>query len=43
VPPGQHTLVFSHPFLGDRERRVDVREGNDAASTADLTFEKGRP
>ena len=37
LPPGEHDLVFSHPFLGDRRRRVNVGEG---AATADVTFER---
>ena len=38
--PGDHTLVFSHPFLGDRERNVTVGEGP-ATAEADVVFEKG--
>jgi len=40
LPPGEHTLVFSHPFLGDRERRVTVRD--DQPTEVSLTFEKAR-
>jgi plastocyanin len=39
LPPGEHTLVFSHPFLGDREREVKVSDGTPAE--ADVVFEKG--
>ena len=41
LPAGEHTLVFSHPFLGDRERKVTVGggEANGAVpAKADLTF-----
>ena len=40
LPPGEQTLVFSHPFLGDRERRVNVTDGQPAE--ANVTFEKAR-
>jgi plastocyanin len=41
LPAGEHTVVFSHPFLGDRERRVTV--GTDGTTTQlDVTFEKGK-
>jgi plastocyanin len=39
LPPGEHTLVFSHPFLGDRERPVVAREAGPVE--ADVVFEKG--
>jgi plastocyanin len=39
LPPGEHTLVFSHPFLGDRERKIVARDNEPAE--ADLVFEKG--
>ena len=41
VPEGTHTLVFSHPFLGDRERQVTAHEGG-AAARVDVTFERGK-
>jgi plastocyanin len=34
---GEHTLVFSHPFLGDRERKVMVTGG---AAEVNVVFEK---
>ena len=40
LPAGEHTVVLSHPFLGDRERQVRlIADG----TTAELrvTFEKG--
>jgi plastocyanin len=40
LPAGEHTLVFSHPFLGDRERRVTV-ETDGAVAELDVTFGKG--
>lgn len=40
LPAGEHTLVFSHPFLGERERKVTM--ANEQAVEASLTFEKGR-
>ena len=39
LPPGEHRLVFSHPFLGERERVVQVDAG---AATADVTFERSK-
>jgi plastocyanin len=39
LPPGENELVFSHPFLGERERKVMV--GADAV-TMDVTFERGQ-
>ena len=39
LPPGDHTLVFSHPFLGEREAKVTVSDG--AAAEAGVTFERG--
>ena len=36
--PGEHTLVFSHPFLGDREQAVTV--GDESPSVVDARFEK---
>jgi plastocyanin len=40
LPAGEHTVVFSHPFLGDRERRVTV-EKDGAVVELNATFEKG--
>ena len=40
LPPGAHTLVFSHPFLGDRERGVTVPGAGTTPAEADLTFER---
>jgi plastocyanin len=40
LPPGEQTVVFSHPFLGDRERRVSIGDGQ--AAEADVIFEKAR-
>jgi plastocyanin len=37
LPPGETELVFSHPFLGERTRKLTVGGG---AVTADVTFEK---
>jgi hypothetical protein len=37
LPPGEHEVVFSHPFLGERTRKLAVGGG---AVTADVTFEK---
>ena len=39
LPPGEHEVVFSHPFLGERTRKVAV--GADAARV-DVVFEKGK-
>ena len=39
LPPGEHRLVFSHPFLGERERVVQVDAG---AATADVAFERSK-
>jgi plastocyanin len=39
LPPGEYTLVFSHPFLGDRERKIVARDGEPAE--AHVVFEKG--
>ena len=39
LPPGEHRLVFSHPFLGERGRVVKLDGG---AATADVTFERGK-
>jgi plastocyanin len=39
LPPGEHEVVFSHPFLGERTRKVTVGDG---AVAADVTFEKGQ-
>jgi plastocyanin len=39
LPPGEHRVVFSHAFLGERERVVKVDAG---AATADVTFERGK-
>ena len=41
LPAGEHTVVFSHPFLGDRERQVTAHEGGEAARV-DVTFERGK-
>jgi len=40
LPPGEHTLVFSHPFLGDREQKFVARDSEPA--DADVVFEKGK-
>jgi plastocyanin len=40
LPPGDYTLVFSHPFLGDRERKFVARDSEPA--DADAVFEKGK-
>ena len=40
LPPGEHTLVFSHPFLGDREQKIVARDSEPAE--ADVVFEKGK-
>ena len=37
LPPGEAELVFSHPFLGERRRKVKV--GTEAVAV-DVTFEK---
>jgi plastocyanin len=37
LPPGEHEVVFSHPFLGKRERKVTVGDG----VTVNVTFERG--
>jgi plastocyanin len=39
LPPGEHEVVFSHPFLGERTRKVTVGAG---VVTADVTFEKAK-
>jgi plastocyanin len=39
LPLGEHEVVFSHPFLGERTRKVTVGPG---VATADVTFEKGQ-
>lgn len=41
LPPGEHEVVFSHPFLGERARQVKVGDGTVAAEL-DMTFEKGQ-
>jgi plastocyanin len=44
LPPGEFTLVFSHPFLGDRERKITARDSEPRESEpalADVVFEKG--
>jgi plastocyanin len=41
LPAGEHTVVFSHPLLGDRERRVTVGADGTTAELA-VTFEKGK-
>ena len=38
LPPGEHEVVFSHPFLGERARKVVVADG---AASVDVTFERG--
>ena len=38
LPPGEHHVVFSHPFLGERRRKVATAD--DAAAEVDVTFEK---
>lgn len=41
MPAGEHTLVFSHPFLGDRERNVTVGGGEAAVPVeANLMFQR---
>jgi hypothetical protein len=40
LPAGPQTVVFSHPFLGDRERTVDPA-ADGAAADVEVTFEKG--
>jgi len=39
LPPGELEVVFSHPFLGERTRKVTVGAG---VVAADVTFEKGQ-
>ena len=39
VRPGEHTLVFSHPFLGDRERKVTVPVTADGGTPAEVEVE----
>lgn len=39
LSPGDHELVFSHPFLGERTRRVKV--DTSAAADVAVTFERG--
>ena len=39
LAPGDHEVVFSHPFLGERVRRVKVDAS--AASEVAVTFERG--
>jgi plastocyanin len=39
LPPGEHEVVFSHPFLGERSRKVTV--GAEAV-VVDVTFERGQ-
>jgi plastocyanin len=39
LPPGEHEVVFSHPFLGERRRRCRVDAG---AAQVQVTFEKGQ-
>ena len=39
LPPGEHEVVFSHPFLGERARKVEVAN---AAASVDVTFERGQ-
>lgn len=41
LPPGEHEVVFSHPFLGERSRQVKVGDGT-AAAELDVTFKKGQ-
>lgn len=41
LPPGEHEVVFSHPFLGERARQVKVGDGT-AAPELDVTFKKGQ-
>ena len=38
LPPGEHRLVFSHPFLGERERVVKV---DGPPTSVNVTFERG--
>ena len=38
LPPGEHEVVFSHPFLGERTRKVTVGANS---VVVDVTFEKG--
>jgi len=39
LPPGEHEVVFSHPFLGERHRRCNVDTGE---ARVEMTFEKSR-
>ena len=39
LPPGEHRLVFSHPFLGERERVVTVEA---EPASVDVTFERAK-
>ena len=39
LPPGEHQVVFSHPFLGERVRMVQVAA---EPVSADVTFERGQ-
>ena len=41
LPPGEHEVVFSHPFLGERVRKVTIAEGVPAAAAQlDVTYER---
>jgi plastocyanin len=43
LAPGGHALVFSHPFLGDREQTVTVNgESPGTPAVVDACFEKGK-
>ena len=44
LPPGEHEVVFSHPFLGERVRKVTIADGAPgeagAAAEVAVTFER---
>lgn len=40
LPPGEHEVVFSHPFLGERVRKVTVGDGEGAVAKVDVTYER---
>lgn len=41
LPPGEHEVVFSHPFLGERTRLVTIGSGP-VRVELNVTFEKGQ-
>lgn len=41
LPPGEHEVVFSHPFLGERVRKVTIADGAPAAAAqVEVTYER---